>query len=69
MTNSEKVHLMSGTKEDQQKLFDYLIEKAALGEQDEADLPMLEFLKREFTKPESVIVSMEARISGQGGLT
>jgi hypothetical protein len=66
MTNSEKVQLMRGSKDDQRKLFDYLIDRAASGEQDDSDIVMLEFLKRELTKDEPRVVQMTATMRGAG---
>lgn len=67
MNNTEKVRLMSGSREDKQLLFDYLIEKSMseTGLED-ADIGILEFLKKDMGK--TVVVTMSASLNGNGGV-
>lgn len=70
MTNSEKIKLLSGTKDEMVKLMNYLLDKTASGQQlDSTEIPMLVYLKEDLLDSQPVLVAdMSASMTGAGGM-
>lgn len=70
MTNSEKIKLLSGTKDERVQLMNYLLDKTASGQQlDSTEIPMLVYLKEDLLDSQPVVIAdMSASMTGAGGL-
>lgn len=68
MTNKEMLMILKGDHDGKLRLFNELIEKVKQGEAlDDNELPVFETLKKELFKPASVVVSLEAKLTGSSG--
>lgn len=65
MTNQEMLIVLKGDTEGKVRLFNELTAKVQSGEpMDDSEVPVFEALKKELFKPASVVVQMEASLTG-----
>ena len=68
MTNQEMLAVLKGTTEAKVRLFNELTAKVQAGDaMDDSEVPIFEALKKELFKPASVVVQMDASLTGSSG--
>jgi predicted transcriptional regulator len=68
MTNKEMLMILKGNHDGKLRLFNELTEKVQSGTAlEDGEVPVFEALKKELLKPASVVVSLEANLTGSSG--